>query len=116
VIKHDVSSTRPDSRKSSADANVAAAYPSDLTSALVASRTDSSSSTIEIMGTFGKLISLRAMQGSSAPVHAEAFLRSHHETLTSHEREVMALVATGLLHPHGQWLQARQFMKRYRHG
>jgi hypothetical protein len=33
VIRHDVSSTRADSRKSSADANVATAYPSDRTRA-----------------------------------------------------------------------------------
>ena len=37
------------------------------------------------------------MQGSSAPVHAEAFLRSRYETLTSREREVMALVTAGLM-------------------
>ena len=39
VIRHDVSSTRADSRKSSADANVATAYPRDRTSAPMALRT-----------------------------------------------------------------------------
>jgi hypothetical protein len=48
---------RSDTRKSSAEANEATENPSDLMSLLVASRIDWSSSTTEIIGAFGKLLS-----------------------------------------------------------
>jgi hypothetical protein len=46
----DVFSIRDEARKSAADGNVCALNPSDFICASVASRTDSSSSTIEIIG------------------------------------------------------------------
>jgi hypothetical protein len=64
-IKQAVSATRFDLRYSSAEANVSAAYPIDRMSPLVDSRTNPSSSTIEIRGTFGKLTGPSINQGES---------------------------------------------------
>jgi hypothetical protein len=64
VMTHDVSFKRAEFRNSSADANVCAQYPCDLTRLSVAARTDASSSTIEITGTFDNLTSA---SGNSNP-------------------------------------------------
>jgi hypothetical protein len=69
-MTHDESITRPDCRNSSADAKVAVAYPSDLINPFVASRTDGSSSMIEIMGAF--LCKLK-----SSPTFSGAATRAH---------------------------------------
>jgi hypothetical protein len=66
-IKQAVSAARFDRRYSSAEANVSAAYPKDRTSPLVDSRTNPSSSTIEIRGISGKLIG--PWQSSSCEHH-----------------------------------------------
>src|SRR6516165_12833132 len=50
VIKHVVSATTLDLRKSSADSKVAVLYPKDSTSSRMPSRASASSSTIEING------------------------------------------------------------------
>src|ERR1700726_3277982 len=54
AITHDVSSRRAECKNSSADANAWTVYPSDLMRLLVATRTDASSSIIEITGMCGK--------------------------------------------------------------
>jgi hypothetical protein len=53
AIKHAVSFSQSDSKNSLAVANALAFNPNDLTNPWVASRTDSSSSTMETMGMFG---------------------------------------------------------------
>ena len=51
AITHAVEATWGDCKNSAAHANVRAAYPSDLTKLSIATRTDGSSSTIEMVGT-----------------------------------------------------------------
>src|SRR5262249_47786074 len=51
TIRHDVWRTLPDSRNSSADANVSALCPRRQTNPSITSRIDASSSTIDIIGT-----------------------------------------------------------------
>ena len=53
TMMHHVSSMRDEFRKSSADANMWAQYPTDLANLPVETRTDSSSSNIEMTGTGG---------------------------------------------------------------
>jgi hypothetical protein len=50
VIRQSVSSRRGECRNSSADANVQAAKPSEVTRLFTAQRMDSSSSTMEMVG------------------------------------------------------------------
>jgi hypothetical protein len=52
VIRQELSSTRGERRKSSADSNTKATKPSDLRRLCIAARTDASSSTIETIGVF----------------------------------------------------------------
>src|SRR5262245_43932025 len=56
AITHEVAFTCGDRRNSSADANACVTYPSDRTSRFVATRTDASSSMIEITGTWLKTV------------------------------------------------------------
>src|SRR5713101_3650257 len=65
-IRHDVSATSRDCRNASADGNVQARNPSDVTRLSIAPRTTLSSSTIEISGVlFNRLV--RRMDGRDAP-------------------------------------------------
>src|ERR1700730_14860268 len=57
LITQSASLMRSDWRNASAEPNAAAAYPKDRTKLAVARRKDSSSSTIAIIGTFGKIAS-----------------------------------------------------------
>src|SRR6185312_12139210 len=66
AIKQDVLETQPDFRKSSERGNAFATKPIDLTRSIVPSRTDSSSSTIEIKGLFGIFASRFVIQTSGA--------------------------------------------------
>jgi hypothetical protein len=52
VIRQELSSTRGERRKSSAESNTKATKPSDLRRLFIAARTDASSSTIETIGVF----------------------------------------------------------------
>jgi hypothetical protein len=52
AIRQEASRAFEELRKSQAEANVATEYPSDLTNLLVAMRTEGSSSTIEMTGTW----------------------------------------------------------------
>jgi hypothetical protein len=54
AIRQELSRAFDELRNSPAEANVAAEYPSDLTNLLVAARTEGSSSTIEMTGSWGK--------------------------------------------------------------
>src|SRR5882757_4208378 len=72
AITHDVSFKWLDCRKSSADANVCARYPCDLTRLFVAIRTDASSSIIEITAGLGKVAS--TSQATESPRRGVAAL------------------------------------------
>src|SRR6267154_1074620 len=67
-ITHDVSWRCGDRRNSSAEANVGALNPSDLTSRFVASRMNSSSSTIETIGILGKRCFLHGCETDESPL------------------------------------------------
>ena len=54
AIRQEASCAFEELRKSPAEANVVTEYPSDLTNLLVAMRTEGSSSTIEMTGTWDK--------------------------------------------------------------
>jgi hypothetical protein len=54
AIRQEASRAFEELRKSPAEANVVTEYPSDLTNLLVATRTEGSSSTIEMTGTWDK--------------------------------------------------------------
>src|SRR6476659_6576692 len=66
AIKQDVVETQPDFRKSSERGNAFATKPIDLTRSIVPSRTDSSSSTIEIKSLFAIFSSRFVIQTSGA--------------------------------------------------